>query len=326
MNQPPHIAEQYQKHFSKHFLAFGWRTNAPGKGGFQITQNERFVVTAGFLATYRDVWVLITAGHILEQLEHSIKAGYKAYQFRIFDSLGPSAEHRAPLPFDYRSDKTWWENNADGLDFGIVVIPELQALLEKNQKQPIDLEADCKDVPDHFDDYAMYGLPTVFEKLDRNGDSWSITYSPTLIHLEDVSTEETPNHLKGKAPRWFLRLPPVDENMPLPGEECLHEIDGMSGGPVFGIKKMENGTLRYWTIGIQSAWYPRSRIVAITPLRLLKTLLERYLQTIESDPKLLAEVTRKAKEEDFLGPPASGGPAGGEWGKRVSGFRESKGA
>jgi hypothetical protein len=39
----------------------------------------------------------------------------------------------------------------------------------------------------------------------------------------------------------------------------------MSGGPIFGLKEVD-GKQRYWVIGIQSSWYPTSRVVSFCPL------------------------------------------------------------
>jgi len=42
------------------------------------------------------------------------------------------------------------------------------------------------------------------------------------------------------------------------------DIDGVSGGPIFGIERLAEGW-RYHLAGIQSGWLPKSRVVTFYP-------------------------------------------------------------
>jgi len=54
------------------------------------------------------------------------------------------------------------------------------------------------------------------------------------------------------------------------------DIDGMSGGPVYGVKKV-NGDLKYWVIGIQSGWYRTQRVACFCLLAGFLLELKRIL-------------------------------------------------
>ncbi len=45
----------------------------------------------------------------------------------------------------------------------------------------------------------------------------------------------------------------------------VKDIDGMSGGPVFALKKVDT-EWKYTVIGVQSGWYPSAQIIAACPI------------------------------------------------------------
>jgi hypothetical protein len=62
---------------------------------------------------------------------------------------------------------------------------------------------------------------------------------------------------------------------------ALPSIVGMSGGPIFGFKKGEDGLLRYWIVAVQSRWRESARIIFGCPVRTFATLVEQELQRHE---------------------------------------------
>ena len=45
----------------------------------------------------------------------------------------------------------------------------------------------------------------------------------------------------------------------------VKDIDGMSGGPVFALKKVDE-EWQYKVIGVQSGWYQNARVIAACPI------------------------------------------------------------
>jgi hypothetical protein len=59
----------------------------------------------------------------------------------------------------------------------------------------------------------------------------------------------------------------------------VDDIDGMSGGPIFTLKNVGN-EWRYFVIGIQSGWYPDSRVIAACPFASLGAALEEIVMEV----------------------------------------------
>jgi hypothetical protein len=50
----------------------------------------------------------------------------------------------------------------------------------------------------------------------------------------------------------------------------------------YGFGKDSEGNYRYWVVGIQSGWFPKRRIIAATPLRVVGQLLEETIRDAEA--------------------------------------------
>lgn len=92
----------------------------------------------------------------------------------------------------------------------------------------------------------------------------------------------------------FVKLTPVDDPPPAAGlraanqfyarllegsEEVVRDVDGMSGGPVVKVHWL-NGEWRYGVIGVQSAWYPSTRTVAVCPFSSFGLALEEAIAPV----------------------------------------------
>jgi hypothetical protein len=63
----------------------------------------------------------------------------------------------------------------------------------------------------------------------------------------------------------------------------LESMEGMSGGPIFGVGLSPDGMRRYWVIAIQSSWLPTKRIVFGCPVPVFASLVEYKLQQFDED-------------------------------------------
>jgi hypothetical protein len=78
-----------------------------------------------------------------------------------------------------------------------------------------------------------------------------------MLGLEKL-TEVPAAYKDHKIPQFYAKL--------LVDETDLKSIDGMSGGPILGFRRREDGNGLYWIVGLQSSWLPTSRIVCACPL------------------------------------------------------------
>ena len=107
------------------------------------------------------------------------------------------------------------------------------------------------------------GIPS--ETVTHNG----IQSTAKVVMSPLIETEE-PFQAGVKARNQFYAKP-IDGS-----ESFFMDADGMSGGPVFSLKKIDE-QWKYNVIGVQSAWYPSTKTLAICPFSSLGLELEKVV-------------------------------------------------
>jgi hypothetical protein len=108
---------------------------------------------------------------------------------------------------------------------------------------------------DEYVHLLLTGVPSETVKHERG----QMVLRHTLIPLALCPSDEQPP--AGRVGKFKARLLQDDTD-----RAQLDDIDGMSGGPIFGIRDVD-GLARYLLVGVQSGWLRPSRIV---PSRLLR--------------------------------------------------------
>jgi len=126
---------------------------------------------------------------------------------------------------------------------------------------PINKQAWGEYIAEH-DHWALVGIPS--ESVEYDGVS-IITGRITLIPLAEA---EEPYGVGRKAENQFYAR--------FKGPVSVKDLDGMSGGPVFALKKVGD-TWKYTVIGIQSAWYEKAKIIAACPFSSFGLELEKIV-------------------------------------------------
>jgi hypothetical protein len=91
--------------------------------------------------------------------------------------------------------------------------------------------------------------------------------------LLPVERTDTPHReLPASVYPWF-----IGRVLPLSG---LSSIVGMSGGPIFGLKKMPNGEWRYWVVALQSWWDAETKTVYGCPVPIFASLIADWLDRV----------------------------------------------
>ena len=236
------------------------------------------MVFSGFVMSFRGHWFLATAGHIIEDLNKIIETGHRISKCQLLDIWNVDATDNNAIPFEYDPHRTFSWNEDNGIDFGLIYLSEnTSELLRVNGVVPVE-EIDWKSIPEDLDGFMMLGLPSAFERLDEKASKshsyHNIVVSPTLICLKEA--KDPPAFVKKKAPLWYFQVPEKSEPAGYKGS-----IDGMSGGPIIGIQRQKNGQTKYWIVGIQSGWYPESRIAYVVPTALAGLWFEECLKKFE---------------------------------------------
>jgi hypothetical protein len=226
-------------------------------------------------------WLLVTAGHIIHNIETALKQGTaRIVRANLIDCLGAGATHIQPIPFPYESAEKYYEYDANKrTDFGFVSIPPLICRnLTVNKIAPVDWPNWMNQESVNFEAFFMLGLPTELmqQHIGDPGmrDRSHVSITPVMLPVQRLS--EIPNDLKSiQEPRFYGQI--------LAPDSVLRDIDGMSGGPIIGLRQRSDGWGLYWIVAIQSSWIPSRRIMIAYPFPPLARSIEAELRRSKAE-------------------------------------------
>jgi len=250
------LTELVFKTVGRHFVTLSGVQRRPGAEAKQF-------VFSGFLVLIDGIWFYVTAGHILRDIRESLAQGATWDIWRLDDQTAGSKFNGAAVPYAFDLEK-WLvlEDEAAGLDYAAVPLEAMYRMqLEAGRAVPIDSKAWGDYVTEH-DHWLLVGIPS--ESVQYDGKS-IITGRITLLPLEDAAPPP------GAGPKvnnqFYARFK---------GPVGFKDLDGMSGGPVFALKKVDS-QWRYTVIGVQSGWYRQADIIAACPFSTFGRELERLV-------------------------------------------------
>lgn len=221
------------------------------------------IIFSTFIVCVNDIWFLITAGHILKYIEDRIQSGRKIIRSRLVDSFRDSQNINS-IPFDFvEAPQIHIYSDEDGIDYGAIMLRNFyirslfadgsRAINEKENESP----------PDKADKYFLLGFPTQARKiestLNENGGKIIQDFGCILTPIQPVY--KPPIELQKKEKRFYAKVRIIKGN-PYAKDGIMTDIDGMSGGPIIAVKKVDSKTIRYWVIAVQSGWLKSKRILA----------------------------------------------------------------
>lgn len=220
-------------------------------------------VLTGFVMSIEGVWFLMTAGHCIEDVQTNKARGWRIKRSLLLDALRADARHAMPVPFDFENSGAAKICYDPKYDYGgIVLDAHYRRLLEANGVVPITEEAWEKQ-PKRFDFFKVIGVNYAGTR-----------FTPTHAHIK----------ITFHRVRELRRRPPGFETTKAPtlwGKISLDEagtsIEGLSGGPVYGFVKKEDGELKYWLHAVQSRWLEKKRLIAACKMRPLGRFLKEFM-------------------------------------------------
>ena len=273
------------RYFCAHFVALGIEfcpLDAKGnfvrraKGVDPADRENSIVCVSGFVMDVEDHWFLVTAGHILSDVQKVLSSGQEGVlQARLLDFFGLAAPHSTLVPIEYKDTPKYYEwDEAKGIDFGFIHLrPLIRENLLKNNIVPIDRRMWVQD-PAEFECYFMIGLPTeLIRQLTRNrkpGSEARMDLRVAMIPVQklDAIPAELQTHSE---PLFVGKIPPE--------ESGVSDIAGMSGGPIIGVRRRTDGSAIYAVVAVQSSWYRTSRVILAYPFPSLARRMELELRT-----------------------------------------------
>ncbi len=260
----------------RHLVSFGWIDWLVDQHGNRVGE-PRVHCPSGFIMSFRGAWVLATAGHVIQQLETLINNPAVHIEGEcLIDGWSIGAINHDAIPFDLvGASRFYYDSNADGLDFGFILIrPIYQRLLQANGIQAVDEERWRYLHLAKFTHYGVLGIP--HERVTRNlqiaasETRVSSIADPLFIPLTWVG--DPPDDLPATVcPRFVGRLP---EGLP------VALIPGMSGGPIFAFGE-DDGILNYWIVAIQSSVHNDHRMIFGSLISHVGSLVERDMEEFD---------------------------------------------
>ena len=245
---------------------------------------------SGFVYKLRDDWFFLTAGHVLEQIAAARKAGMIVENFLLDDAYSPNAPFKSSdtlIPFNFDDAPKHFINQPEIGDFGLIWIsPYYRDLLSKNKITPF-VPEETSDAPydPGFINRWVIGLP---EELMRVENTAGVTHHKSqlvIVGLSPLRFEDLPEAIKSdvkdkglREDNFFAQVPDASELSE--GEEAgLQDILGLSGGPIIGWRRNNQGIVSYSILAIQSSWWPSSRVLMAGPITRYISAIDRTIQS-----------------------------------------------
>lgn len=271
------LAPLIAKTCGKHFITLSCLQYPPNGAPKEIW------VLSGFVVDVLGEWFFITAGHIISDIRTALAQGSVFDRWRLDDQTAGNAFNGKAVPYDFNANN-WLilQDDTCGLDYAATHISGLFRLqLEAGGAKAIEGYA----WGDHFetsDHWAVAGVPKESVSYDEK-----TTARARFVVCKLILTEAPLMAGSKSANQFYARLNDGSE-------EVVRNANGLSGSPVFALRQ-KDGVWTYKVIGVQSAWYPSSRTLAICPYLLFAAELE----SVVSDA--FAELARQGDDADNAG-------------------------
>ena len=253
--------QQLLKYLSQHLVLLS--------ATFQEEKKDYPYPVTAFVLSAKDEWFLVTAGHValdivnnyMNNPEYCLKEAY------LCDAAGYNAKYPEPIPYELDSEKIVVLGDEATNDFAIIHLsPYYKRLLLANGVTSLNEQAWFYQYDDP-DCFKMLGVTKqMVSPMRNNNDKCTVTglnIGITLHHVEH--SPQRPNGIEEvDYARWYGYIslaPPVDD------------IKGISGAPIFAFKQTNSGEWKYWLVGVQSCWNPKSKAISACPAQALGDLL-----------------------------------------------------
>lgn len=264
------------EHLCRHLVGIMWVDQKKGQ-----PETARSMAVTSFVVSIGDAWFLVTAGHVLRDIERHFAAGHEIINSRLVElsKLKPKQEFAIPFILDDESLALTAYDEDKGIDYGIIPLRHLFVVqLKAGGVEPLS-EATWADPPDIKSAKLAFllGFPVSEQKgqVTNLGTKFRADHQISTPLMPVIPVDDPPAVLKKHFDRIYGRVPIVNDSE----GGTFDDIVGMSGGPLF-VFDGEEGNLRYWVLGVQSGWHAKSRTIAACPL---KPFLEFIIKMAEKN-------------------------------------------
>ena len=271
------IEESFLKPMHRHFINLTCLVS----GDYAKTKNNgmpAFYNISAFIVEVDNRWFAITAGHIFEKLKEAQNEGVKISNWKIDDSIvSHNSAHPYPIPLDIDRDVLYLSDDVPGMDYACFEIGNLarQALSEQGIQAISSGIWSADDMP-KYSKWILIGTPESGVVFDFNKPTRKLHVT---IMLKPVPVNEIPADLIKEYGRCYASL----DRSSIGSTDNQFDIEGMSGGPIFGLKpttQPNSSHYEYRIIGIQSGWYKSSDHIAFCAAQPFIETLEQCIKKV----------------------------------------------
>jgi len=207
---------------------------------YKVAKNYHLTSASGFPIVVGGQWWLVTARHVVELIAELKKAN-QLNRVMLGDAWvgldGKGYQAQPPLEVDHPVEIGDDLNSIDLAAFKIR--PLLVSSLKAGNTIAV-AESNWRQVPKHFKNYYLLGFPgELMKKTPSSGAPTEIEAKRCLMRLKKIPTADGRFHASiCDGPKSGI---------------MVSKIEGVSGGPIFGAKRFNNG-VRIWVIAVQSSW------------------------------------------------------------------------
>jgi hypothetical protein len=277
-------AENLFQNLLQHFVAMLFRFERLDENG-RSDGKIHFKAFSCVPMTIKGEWFLVTAGHILRELDDATRNKLiKITSCNFVDYFARAAVVEKPTPFDFTGAfKTYLYDDSRGLDFGLIRLPDLIRWgFEANKIVPFPCEQWIHPDRLDFENYWMLGLP--YELIDSFNQpvdgrrKFEAKIAPVILSVQRVTNPaEIPPTVQipvTKHPIFIGKITAPDPP----------DIEGMSGGPVFGVRPTAGGGIEYWIVALQSGWFKSSLITTGCFVAVFANIVLEAMKRLNNQP------------------------------------------
>jgi hypothetical protein len=167
------------------------------------------------------------------------------------------AKYTDPIPFDYVNSRRHHVYDKDGgCDYGFIILSEHdRTLLSENGVEAMGEEIWEQAWPETFQNYWLVGIPEELVDTKPVG-AGKVEINGKVARLAVKKIDDPPEKLRKPFERFYGRI-----GLPN-GPGNLTDIDGMSGGPIFGFNHNDKGEPEYFLYAVQSGWDSETKTIA----------------------------------------------------------------
>jgi len=253
----------------RHFVALGGTLHDLNEQGEVI--GERHFCCSAFIIDICGVWCLLTAGHIFKEIDKGVEQKkIRLLKFGISDYFNELAINKDSYAYDYSEHRI--DVDEEGIDFALLPLRDYyRNLMTANGVIPIPVAAWVGQSPPVFHSYALLGIPDEKQvAVEREGDRGPQIGHEVCLTMVGIEAMETPpaDQIISNVPRFagYLR-----------DNDVLESAKGLSGGPIIGINRLEDGGWEYGCVAVQGSWLDVRRIVLGTPAHIIAGTMTRLL-------------------------------------------------